>query len=115
MRRLLLLVTVTASLTAMADGIDDPRFYDQPEPHEHTRLNKDNDPNYWSDFDKNPCSYPIWPPGFICRNPTRIEYIPNSSDPGTAQIQTNSVPEPNQELLLLMGIAALLIKTRLKK
>lgn len=114
MRRLLLLLSVI-SISAMADGIDDPRFYDQPEPQEHTQLNKDNDPNYWSDFDKHPCNYPIWPPGFICRNPTMIEYIPNSSDPGTAQIQTNSVPEPHPELLLLMGIAALLIKTRLKK
>lgn len=114
MRRLLLLLSVI-SISAMADGIDEPRFYDQPEPQEHTRLNKDNDPNYWSNFDKNPCSYPIWPDGFICRNPTQIEYIPNTPDTITAPIHINSVPEPNPELLLLMGVTALFLKTRLKK
>lgn len=118
MLRLMIILTIVftvISTVAMADGIDDPRFYEQPEPHEHTRLNRNNDPNYWSNFDKNPCSYPIWPDGFICRTPTRIEYIPNTPDPITVPIHINSVPEPNTEALLVMGLAALLLKTRIRK
>jgi hypothetical protein len=112
MPRLLLLLAVTTSLTAMADGVDDSRFYESTEPQ---KQNHHADPNYWSDFDKHPCDYPVGPTGFVCRNKTRIEYIPNAPDADTGQTKNISVPEPNPELLLLMGLTALLIKHRFKK
>lgn len=111
--KLPLIILLLAASNVYADGVDDPTLYAE----EHDSISRQ-DPNYWSNFDKNPCSYDLGYHESNCINPhSRIGYIPEVSlDHHNHNHTTQTVPEPAPLLLLGVAVSVLaLIKKRVVK
>lgn len=102
-------IAITAVGFAYADGVDEPP----------ASLVPNRQPNFYQDFDRNPCAYDLGIQPVNCVNgqlrPEPCFLVPDFVTPYRLEPVQKPVPEPEQLALLGLGLTALAAKLTLFK